>query len=47
MKNSPTWTRDGSSVVYEQGGDLYRVSASGGTPVQLTTGGLYSNPHMR
>ena len=47
MKNSPTWTRDGSAVVYEQGGNLYRVSVSGGMPVQLTTGGVYFNPHIR
>jgi hypothetical protein len=47
MKNSPTWTRDGSSIVYESGGNLYRVSTAGGTPVQLTTGGVYFTPHVR
>lgn len=47
MKSSPTWTRDGSAVVYEQAGNLYRVPASGGMPEQLTTGAVYSNPHMR
>lgn len=47
MENSPTWTRDGSSVVYELGGNLYRLSASGGAPQPLTVGGLFSNPHMR
>ncbi len=47
MKNSPTWSRDGSSVLYEQGGNLYRVSASGGVPQQLTTGGVFFNPHSR
>jgi TolB protein len=47
MENSPTWTRDGASVVYELAGNLYRLSASGGAPVQLTVNGLYANPHMR
>lgn len=47
MENSPTWTRDGSSLVYELGGNLFRISAAGGTPLQLTTGGLYANPHIR
>jgi hypothetical protein len=47
MENSPTWTRDGSGIVYELAGNLYRVSASGGAPVPLTVNGLYANPHMR
>lgn len=47
MENSPTWTRNGASIVYELGGNLYRISAAGGTPVQLTTGALYANPHVR
>jgi TolB protein len=46
-KNNPTWTRDGTSIVYEKLGDLYRVSAAGGTPVRLTTGGVYFTPHIR
>jgi Tol biopolymer transport system component len=47
MENSPTWTRDGTGLVYELAGNLYRVSASGGVPQQLTANGLYANPHMR
>lgn len=33
------WTRDGSALVFVQGGDLYRVPADGGTPARLTTTG--------
>jgi TolB protein len=46
-ENTPTWTRDGASVVYETNGDLYRVSASGGAPVRLTSGGMFLTPHIR
>lgn len=46
-KNTPTWTRDGASIVYEKGGDLYRVSAAGGASEPLTTGGMYFSPHIR
>jgi dipeptidyl-peptidase-4 len=33
------WMRDGRSIVYLAGGDLYRVAAGGGTPERLTTSG--------
>jgi Tol biopolymer transport system component len=46
-ENTPTWTRDGASVVYETNGDLFRVSASGGAPVRLTSGGMFLTPHIR
>jgi TolB protein len=32
----PAWTPDGQSIVYSAHGDLYRISARGGTPEQLT-----------
>lgn len=47
MESSPTWTRDGSSIVYELAGNLWRVSAAGGAPEQLTNSGVYANPHIQ
>ena len=45
----PTWSPDGSSIAYvtwsNQGGQMWKVPASGGTGQQLTrTPALYSNP---
>lgn len=45
----PAWSPDGSSIVYvtwsSQGGEMWKVSASGGAPQQLSkTAALYSNP---
>ncbi|MBI4906657.1 MAG: TolB family protein [Acidobacteria bacterium] len=35
---APNWTRDGSALIYNSGGKLYRISPSGGTPVVIDTG---------
>lgn len=35
---APNWTPDGSTLVYNSGGLLYRLPVSGGTPVRIDTG---------
>jgi hypothetical protein len=45
----PTWSPDGKSIAYvtwsNEGGQLWKISASGGTPTQLSkSAAVYSNP---
>lgn len=35
---APNWTRDGSSLIYNGGGRLYRIGLDGGEPVVVDTG---------
>ena len=35
---APNWTRDGSSLVYNSNGRIYRIPATGGEPVAIDTG---------
>ncbi|MFO0811286.1 MAG: hypothetical protein U0746_21870 [Gemmataceae bacterium] len=35
---APTWLRDGKTLVYNAGGRLYRIPATGGTPEAIDTG---------
>jgi TolB protein len=34
--NTASWSGDGSELVYDAGGDIWRIAASGGEPVNLT-----------
>jgi hypothetical protein len=36
----PTWRRDGSSIAFDRTGDIYRLPATGGAVVQLTSNAL-------
>jgi TolB protein len=35
---APNWSRDGSSLIYNGGGRLYTIPATGGTPTLIDTG---------
>jgi hypothetical protein len=35
---APNWSRDGSPLIYNSGGKLYRIAPTGGTPVVIDTG---------
>lgn len=35
---APNWSKDGSYILFNQGGGIYRLSPSGGEPVQISTG---------
>ncbi|MFL6734006.1 MAG: TolB family protein [Sphingomicrobium sp.] len=35
---APNWSRDGSSLIYNSGGLIYRISVGGGEPVVINTG---------
>ncbi len=35
---APNWLRDGSTLIYNSGGRIYRIPASGGTPEPIDTG---------
>lgn len=35
---APNWLRDGTTLLYNAGGKLYRIPATGGTPVVVDTG---------
>jgi hypothetical protein len=35
---APNWTKDGSSLLYNSGGRIYRITASGGRPELIDTG---------
>jgi hypothetical protein len=40
---APNWSRDGSHLIYSGGGALWRIPATGGTPVRIDTGGVDCN----
>lgn len=35
---APNWLRDGTTLLYNSGGKLYRIPATGGTPIAVDTG---------
>lgn len=40
---APNWTPDGSSLVFNSGGKIYRIPAAGGTPKLIPTGEVRCN----
>jgi TolB protein len=40
---APNWSRDGESLLFNQGGGIYRIPVAGGTPTQLNTGRAVRN----
>lgn len=39
-----SWAPDGKEIVYEEGNEIYKISTSGGAPVQITFDGGYNYP---
>ncbi|MBA2556506.1 MAG: CSLREA domain-containing protein, partial [Chloroflexi bacterium] len=40
----PTWSPDGTQIAFDAAGDIYRMPATGGTPIRLTTTGDAHSP---
>ena len=40
---APNWTNDGQSLLFNQGGLIYKLPVTGGTPVQINTGNVKRN----
>ncbi len=40
---APNWSRDGESLLFNQGGGIYRLPVAGGTPTQVNTGRAVRN----
>ncbi|NHK27937.1 TolB family protein [Parvularcula flava] len=40
---APNWSRDGSFLVYNAGGKIYRIPVEGGGPVEINTGPYINN----
>ncbi|GGD13404.1 TolB family protein [Aquisalinus flavus] len=40
---APNWSRDGSFLVYNAGGRIYRIPVEGGEPVEINTGPYINN----
>jgi len=40
---APNWSRDGSFLVYNAGGKIYRIPVEGGEPVEINTGPYVNN----
>jgi hypothetical protein len=38
-KSNPAWVDQGDAIVYEDGGNLYKISASGSSPTLVVSGG--------
>lgn len=45
---APNWTPDGQTLVFNAGGELWRIPAAGGTPARIDTGALrdLNNDHV-
>lgn len=45
---APNWTPDGTTLVFNAGGELWRIAATGGEPVRIDTGHLrdLNNDHV-
>ncbi|MDZ4784134.1 MAG: hypothetical protein SGJ19_28130 [Planctomycetia bacterium] len=40
---APNWSRDGESLLFNQGGGIYRIPVAGGTPMPINTGRAVRN----
>ncbi|MCS6762078.1 MAG: hypothetical protein MO846_08925 [Candidatus Devosia symbiotica] len=48
MIETPNWTPDGQTLIFNADGELWRIATSGGIPVKINTGDLrdLNNDHM-